>query len=234
MDNHDGEYSGLNGTAPPETDSIGWSGLAIPDAARPFVYTLSQARDELRRKARSAHGLSPDDIQATSDIQVAKLGAEQEEEEIYANVLRTFTRDLKNLTTSANVSKDVLQLCDRVRDIDLWDRGIYLEDRDGNQPALIRPVTKELRLARQEKDNRDEEKLRARGMREKEAVAKADKGRLSHLDMFRTNEFSAWDEQGMPLKDEKGDDLTKSRAKKLRKDWDRQKKLHEEWQKRTS
>lgn len=47
--------------------------------------------------------------------------------------------------------------------------------------------------------------------------------------MFKTAEFSAWDEDGLPTKDAEGEPVNKSRAKKLRKDWERQKKAHDAW-----
>lgn len=97
--------------------------------------------------------------------------------------------------------------------------------------SLIRPVTKELRAAKAEQEAREEQKRKAKEEREKEAAAKADKGKLSHLDMFRTAEYSAWDEEGLPLKDAKGEEITKSKAKKLRKDWERQRRVHEAWRK---
>lgn len=50
--------------------------------------------------------------------------------------------------------------------------------------------------------------------------------------MFRTEEYSEWDQEGLPLKDKEGVELTKSRTKKLKKDWERQKKLHEAWRER--
>lgn len=118
--------------------------------------------------------------------------------------------------------------CDRVRDIDLFDVGIYLEDRD-NQPALVRPVTRELIQARQEKAARAQQKLIEKANKEREALQRLEKGKISHLEMFRTNEYSAWDEEGMPTRDAAGEDINKSRTKKLRKDWERQKKLHEAW-----
>jgi cysteinyl-tRNA synthetase len=49
------------------------------------------------------------------------------------------------------------------------------------------------------------------------------------LEMFRTSEFSAWDADGLPTADAEGKEVAKSRSKKLRKDWERQKKLHEAW-----
>jgi cysteinyl-tRNA synthetase len=33
----------------------------------------------------------------------------------------------------------------------------------------------------------------------------------------------------LPVKDKEGKEVAKSRSKKLRKDWERQKKLHEAW-----
>ena len=47
--------------------------------------------------------------------------------------------------------------------------------------------------------------------------------------MFRTSEYSEWDDDDLPTKDAAGEELTKSRTKKVRKDWERQKKLHEMW-----
>ena len=47
--------------------------------------------------------------------------------------------------------------------------------------------------------------------------------------MFRTAEYTEWDADGMPTKDAEGKEVAKSKRKKLVKEWERQKKLHEEW-----
>lgn len=48
--------------------------------------------------------------------------------------------------------------------------------------------------------------------------------------MFKdTTLYSAWDEQGLPTKDKDGNDITKSMTKKLKKQWEQQKKLYEEF-----
>ena len=52
--------------------------------------------------------------------------------------------------------------------------------------------------------------------------------------MFRTAEFKEWDEDGIPTKDAEGVEITKSRRKKLVKDWSRQKAQHEGWLARNS
>ena len=57
-----------------------------------------------------------------------------------------------------------------------------------------------------------------------------EKAKIPHTELFRGDErFSAWDEEGIPTKTKEGEDLPKSALKKLRKDWERQKKLHEDW-----
>ena len=64
-------------------------------------------------------------------------------------------------------------------------------------------------------------------LKEKE---RRDKASVSPLEMFKNKElYSEWDEQGIPLKDKDGNDVTKSMTKKLKKQWEQQKKLHEEY-----
>lgn len=220
---------GLNGSETITSDKLGWSGVSIPEAAKHYVYPLSRVRDDLRRKARSSEGLQPDDLKVASDLKRTSSETTQSNDPKYAQIVETFANDVEALASSSNLSKEVLQLCDRLRDTNLWDQGIYLEDGTGNEPALVRPVTRELLAARQEKEERELLKQKAKEEREREAAAKAEKGRLSHLEMFRTTEYSAWDEEGLPLQDTEGKEVAKSKVKKLRKDWERQKKLHEAW-----
>jgi cysteinyl-tRNA synthetase len=49
--------------------------------------------------------------------------------------------------------------------------------------------------------------------------------------MFRTDEFGAWDAEGVPTKLKGGEDVPKSRRKKLEKDWKAQNAAHEKWKK---
>ena len=226
---------GLNGATKADDNSIGWSGIGIPEHAKPCLASISSMRDHLRQQARSSSGLDRDRLRNMISSGGTEISADNMKEAVpYHAVLSNFQADVSALTESDRLSKDILQLCDRIRDVDLWNLGIYLEDRPDDQPALIRPVTRELRAAKAEQEAREEQKKRAKEDREKEAAAKADKGKLSHFDMFRTAEYSAWDEEGLPLKDAAGEEITKSKGKKLRKDWERQKKMHEAWRKATS
>lgn len=219
---------GLNGAASPDETKIGWTGIDIPEEARPYLLTLSNLRDNLREKARASKALSVDALQQIHQLVVKTHDTPEGESNPYKKVLQKFESEVSTFQDSSTLSKDVLQLCDRVRDFDLWNLGIYLEDR-GGQPALIRPVTRSLHALREEKEERERQKEKTRFEKEKDATAKADKARLSHLDLFQTKEYSQWDADGLPLKDADGVEIPKSKAKRLRKEWDRQKKLHETW-----
>ncbi|PKY06310.1 cysteinyl-tRNA synthetase [Aspergillus campestris IBT 28561] len=220
---------GLNGAASPDSTTIGWSGIDVPEDAKPYLYPLSAMRDSLRQAARGADGVTPATIaEIIAEPTEPSAEAADAAAQPYATVLSDFRGKLTSLPESDGLSKQVLALCDRVRDIDLFDLGVYLEDRD-NLPALVRPVTQELLQARRDKAQREHQKQQQKAKQEQEALQRLEKGKLSHLEMFRTNEYSAWDDEGLPVKDAAGEEVTKSRAKKLRKDWERQKKLHEAW-----
>ena len=225
---------GLNGTATPETTTaIGWSGIDVPEGSKQILISLSQRRDSLRRKAK-ADAVAKDDLtpilippspQALSEAQIRTRAS-------FVEVVENINRSMDGLdaTKSAkDLSKDVLQLCDRIRDVDLWNQDVYLEDHEGSKPALIRPVTRDLRATKEQEHAKERKKQEEKEKREKEAAAKLEKGRLSHKEMFRLPDFSAWDDDGLPTKDKEGEEITKSRRKKLQKDWERQKRLHEAW-----
>ncbi|KAJ5495202.1 cysteine--tRNA ligase [Penicillium diatomitis] len=217
---------GLNGTASVDSSTIGWSGIDVPDEAKPFVYPIASMRDTLRQAARSKEGISPQHIETV--LKQSLPSDVSESTKPYADAATNFREKVASLKSSNSLDKEILALCDRVRDVDLFDLGIYLEDRD-NLPALIRPVTREMIQAREEKEARVKQKQLEKQKREQEALKQLERGKLSHSEMFRTQEFSAWDEDGMPTRDASGEELTKSRTKKLRKDWERQKKAHEAW-----
>lgn len=220
---------GLNGAAPIESDQIGWSGIDIPSPAKPYVFPLSSIRDDLREIARSKEGISKDAINAALQDHSTENTSTDPSSAMYSNVLQNFKSDASAIASSSStLSKDILALCDRVRDIDLWKLNVYLEDRDA-QPALVRPVTAVLAAARQDREDRAKQKEADKAKREQDAKEKAEKGKLSHTDMFRTEEFSSWDDGGLPTKMANGEEVAKSRSKKLKKDWERQKKTHEAW-----
>ncbi|KAL8635289.1 MAG: hypothetical protein Q9228_007205 [Teloschistes exilis] len=224
---------GLNGPAKAGDDSIGWSGISIPDYAKPYLTSISKLRDTLRQTARSSKNLTAQNLKDIAEPTQNGQQPQKAEAAPYAAVLSTFQSDISALSTSDTLAKDILQLCDRIRDTDLWDLGIYLEDRPDPQPALIRPVTRELRAAKADQNallqQKQAQKEKAKQEKDRAREEREEKGRLSHLEMFRTEEFAEWDEEGLPVRDREGVEVTKSRAKKLRKEWERQRRVHEAW-----
>ena len=248
---------GLNGDGSPDTEEVGWSGLDIPESAKQFVEPLAAMRDQLRQAA-IAKQISPQlveqiisDYPSPDDAQPIGHGRPRAS---FASVFREFTRSIVatvqaatsnghvpdktdaptiSSTLDPNVNREILNLCDRLRDEHLWSLDVYLEDRD-NAPALVRPVTNGLKNARKEKDERAKQKEEAKRKAKEAERAKHDKGRLDPREMFRVppleREYGEWDaETGLPVKMRDGTRVSESRAKKCRKEWERQRERHEAW-----
>ncbi|KAK5155718.1 hypothetical protein LTR04_005763, partial [Oleoguttula sp. CCFEE 6159] len=226
---------------PSQEDRIGWSGIDIPEIAKPFVYPISRLRDEVRQRAIAGEIVKEELVVLASKDKVANL---QDMEAVpYAETLSQFQDDVRELAEKGANKKDILDLCDRVRDFSLWNLGVYLEDRDG-QPALVRPVDRELVSARKAKDDAkaakdkkaaEKVKQSTKGNFQQEAAAKeaakAEKAKIPPSELFRTGEYeglySEWDDQGIPTKDKEGKEVAKSQGKKLKKIWDAQKKAYD-------
>ncbi|KAK2748962.1 hypothetical protein FQN57_007245 [Myotisia sp. PD_48] len=222
---------GLNGNSNPDAEEIGWAGVDIPIDAMPYIFPLSSIRDSLRQTARSKTELTKDAINSILDKGRESVSSELFDSQTvnaYKDVFTSFCSDVASVAESNTMSKEILGLCDRLRDVGLFDLGIYLEDQQ-DRPARVRPVTRDLIQAREEAEAQASRKKLEREAKEKEAREKAERGKISPTEMFRTGEYSEWDEDGVPLQNSKGEEVTKSQRKKLRKEWERQKKAHEAW-----
>ncbi len=152
----------------------------------------------------------------------------------YNEVLRQFRADVKALAARQASAKDLLTLCDQLRDVHLWNLGIYLEDRNSPHPALVRPLDKLLVEARAEQESAGAAKAKAKlGQEAREAEAEKElreRAKVDPLLMFKTSgEYSEWDESGIPTVDAAGTVVSKNKRKKLIKEWEKQKTRHEEW-----
>ncbi|GAA5960637.1 hypothetical protein JCM3765_005884 [Sporobolomyces pararoseus] len=154
----------------------------------------------------------------------------------YLRALSSFRDQVRQLAMSGAPSSEILALTDRLRDIEMVDLGVALDDQDDGK-AMIKLVPPEiLRAARDAKAalvrEKAERKAAAAAAAEQKRLEKLEKGRLSPSEMFKppqSQEFSEWDESGLPTKDKEGVEVAKSRGKKLKKEWDLQKKLHDEF-----
>ncbi|KAK4097026.1 hypothetical protein N658DRAFT_518904 [Parathielavia hyrcaniae] len=188
---------------------IGWSALDIPAPAKPYVIPASQLRDRIRTLACSA---GPSSSQS------------------YNEVLQQFRTDIKALAARQAPAKDLLALCDQLRDVHLWNLGIYLEDRSAPLPALVRPLDKLLVEARAELlvEARAEQEsagaARAQARREQEArEAEAER------ELRERAKVDPGNEDGIPTVDAAGNAVSKKKRKKLVKEWLKQKARYEEW-----
>lgn len=219
---------GLNGTASPDSAGIGWEGIDVPEAAKPFAYAVSAMRDSLRRAAKSDTPITSDQLQKFME-ESAVSGDVSDDARPYADVLDRFRSSISSLKVGeTQLSKEVLCLSDHLRDVDLFNLGIYLEDRE-DMPALVRPVTRDILQAREEISQQVKRKQEQKEKQDRLVRERLEKGKVNPWDMFRTSEFTAWDEDGLPTQDAAGEPVNKSRSKKLRKEWERQKKAHESW-----
>jgi cysteinyl-tRNA synthetase len=78
------------------------------------------------------------------------------------------------------------------------------------------------------------QKAAAKAAAQQQQLAKLEKGKLKPNEMFKPphvpeGTYGSWDERGVPLTDDLGQELAKGRMKKLVKEWEEQERRHEAW-----
>ncbi|KAK4666345.1 cysteinyl-tRNA synthetase [Podospora pseudopauciseta] len=242
---------GLDATAKPPYDGLGWGSSSATAAAdvdpQTAIKSYAAAYEKVKADVQSLH-LSASSIQSalehSPDAEFAEVekSGEKDVEKLALPYLRATSRlrdELRavapTLASEPQIKQAVLALSDRIRDYDLTDLGVQLDDQT-DKPSLIKfvPAAK-LIAAREEKASQLAEKAKqkeeARKAREKAEEEKWTKAKVAPQDMFKDDpKYTEWDADGLPTKlAEGGESVPKSQAKKLKKDWDRQKKLHEEY-----
>jgi len=235
---------GLDANAKAPYNGLGWASsaangnLSPKETVAPFAAVFQKVKAEV--EGLSLHSDALDKLlgaNVDSEFESLVAAGSTDPEALVMPYLRNVSRirdEIRKLAPTSTSKKQILGLSDRIRDDDLTNLGVYLDDRGENQGALIKFVPKaELLAQREEKAAKEREKVAqkeaARLAREKLELEKAEKAKVSPLDMFRDERFSAWDEDGLPTKTKDGEDVPKSALKKMKKDWERQKKAHEEW-----
>uniref|UniRef100_A0A673K1U6 Cysteine--tRNA ligase, cytoplasmic n=1 Tax=Sinocyclocheilus rhinocerous TaxID=307959 RepID=A0A673K1U6_9TELE len=152
----------------------------------------------------------------------------------YLSVLSDFREDVRKIAREKKVT-ELLRLCDELRDDTLPELGVRLEDRDG-LPTSVKLVDKETLLKeREEKKKMEDEKKKkkeeAARKKQEQEMAKLAKMKVKPSEMFRseTDKYSNFDETGFPTHDAEGKELSKGLAKKLRKLYEAQEKLYNEY-----
>ncbi|CAO1634863.1 unnamed protein product [Parajaminaea phylloscopi] len=163
----------------------------------------------------------------------------------YLNLLSNFRSSVRQLARDKNSQPhgELLRLADRLRDEDLVDLGVALEDNDDGTAMLKLVPAEQLRAARDEKLKAVVEKQK----RKEEAARKAAelkaeklrKGKVAPENLFKPKsqgglaeegEWKEWDDKGLPTVDGKtGEEISKKKRKAVEKELATHIKLHEEY-----
>ncbi|GAB1301937.1 Cysteine--tRNA ligase, cytoplasmic [Apodemus speciosus] len=132
----------------------------------------------------------------------------------YLQVLSEFREGVRKIAREKKVL-EVLQLSDTLRDDILPELGVRFEDHEG-LPTVVKLVDRDTLLKEKE---------------EKKRAAKLAKMKTPPSEMFLSeiNKYSKFDENGLPTHDTEGKELSKGQAKKLKKLFEAQEKLHKEY-----
>ncbi|CCL99049.1 uncharacterized protein FIBRA_01060 [Fibroporia radiculosa] len=158
----------------------------------------------------------------------------------YLRTLSSFRDGVRKLAIAKGdgALKEILALSDKLRNVDLVPLGVALDDQEDGK-ALVKFVPPaELIKARDEKRAQAEakaaQKAAAVEAERQKRLKKLEKGSVAPQDMFKPpnvseGAYGSWDENGLPLTDGEGKELSKNQTKKVQKDWTAQKKLHEDF-----
>jgi len=158
----------------------------------------------------------------------------------YLRALSSFRDGVRKIAIGKGETalRDILALCDKLRDEDLVPLGVALDDQEDGK-ALVKLVDPtELIRAREDKHAQAAAKAAKKAATvEAEKLKKVEKilkGKLSPGEMFKPpnvsgDTYGSWNEDGLPLTDGAGKELSKNQVKKTAKEWAAQKKSHEEY-----
>lgn len=145
------------------------------------------------------------------------------------DTLVDFRSQVKDVALSENPQVDLLQLSDRLRDEILPPLGIRLEDqKDKTSHWKIIDV-------RTQQSQKEEHMRKKKEWQELERKRK-ERAKVPPEKYFETcfgSRYSKFTPDGIPILDQNGDPLSKSAVKKLKKDLEKQKRLHENYLKTT-
>jgi len=158
----------------------------------------------------------------------------------YLRVLSSFRDGIRQLAISKgdSAAKEILALCDKLRDSDLVPLGVALDDQEDGK-ALVKLVDPtELIRTREEKRAQVEakaaKKAAAQELERQKKLQKLERGSVPPERLFKPPNvpegvYGSWDDRGLPLTDGEGKELSKNHTKRAQKEWEAQKRLHEEY-----
>ena len=175
----------------------------------------------------SANGLSSSGEEAGSGTSKEELLTP------YLDVITKF-RESVRVAAIAGDTKAVLMAADDLRDGVLPELGVRMEDKGSGAELTTVWKLDDPDVLRKEKALKDEakaEKERQKAEAKRKAEEKEAKAKIPPKEMFlnMTDLYSKFDDEGVPTHDKDGEPLSKGAAKKLQKEYAKQKDLHEKY-----
>jgi cysteinyl-tRNA synthetase len=179
-------------------------------------------------------GVIPEDHTSIGfPVEGVAMGTQDEVVMPYLNLLAEF-RDTVRKEALKVKNVPLLKICDDVRDHQLAELGVRLEDR--GETYVIKIVGKEaIMAAREEERLRLEEKKRLKEEQERKALEaklkREQQLKIPPEEMFlkETDKYSQFDDKGIPTHDAEGKPLSDKQRKKLTKQWQVQEEKHRKY-----
>jgi cysteinyl-tRNA synthetase len=182
---------------------LGWA-----EPRDPLLSEIRQAvryRDTVRGKSRSESAI--DEMDTLSRQLDNLLHSKYPELAPYLEGISDFATSIANLTKAKAPFADFLRECDRFRDETMLELGVSIDDTDFGI-ATIRFADASSLVAERDRKRAAEsalaqqkaiEKLKRKEEEERRVQEKLAKGKLQPAEMFRTSEYSQWDEEVLPF-----------------------------------
>jgi len=236
---------GLDAHACPPYNGLGWSSgttdknLTPEQYVAPFEHVYKQVKkrvESIGLKSEALEKLLVVDVD--SKFKTLAQGTVKFQETLampYLKAISEIRDEVRQLAQSSSkeTKKELLDISDEIRDDYLTEVGVYLDDSP--KGTVIKFVPKEELLAQKAEKaaklaKKEAEKEAKRLILEQQKAEKEAKARIPHTEMFKSDEkYSAWDDKGLPTQLKDGTALTASALKKVTKEWEKQKKVYEEW-----
>jgi cysteinyl-tRNA synthetase len=147
----------------------------------------------------------------------------------FINAITDFRGEVKDSCIADKDVKKVLSICDKLRDEILPNLGVRIEDKGNKEKSVWKFFDKEEYLKEKEK----EKELKENKKKQKEAEAKEREHKLSltakEYYATLTDKYSEFDNDGVPTKNAKGNELSKEQYNKLKKEFAKHDKQHQKW-----
>ena len=147
----------------------------------------------------------------------------------FINAITDFRGEVKESCIADKDVKKVLSICDKLRDDILPNLGVRIEDKGNKEKSVWKFFDKEEYLKEKEK----EKELKENKKKQKEAEAKEREHKLSltakEYYATLTDKYSEFDNDGVPTKNAKGNELSKEQYNKLKKEFAKHDKQHQKW-----